>query len=372
MKLTRPLTRSLLVAGKTLTETFRDPILLVLLLVLPVFFMFITYIGYGHTPKTATYGILLLQKTDQARGLLEVLEKTSYADGRLQFSFILVESREDAEEDLKNNRAALLLVLEEDAEGRLHYTIRGDAMNLNFIKASVQMESIILPLLERQQGKPQRIALRGASLTTPRPISEFEAYVPGMMVFAILMNIPQTAMLLGKERRKGTLNRLNTSLLQPVDLLGGISLAQMLIAVVQVMLMLGTAMALGFQIRGSLLLAAGICCALAFGSVGMGLLLGCFMSTDTDALNTGSTVSMLQVMLSGSFFAMPGPLLFTWMAHPISAYDFIPATHGMIVLQQVLSGGAGLEQVWFRSAAVLVLSVVYFFIGVAVFRRASK
>ncbi|MHC1783373.1 MAG: ABC transporter permease [Anaerolineaceae bacterium] len=202
-------------------------------------------------------------------------------------------------------------------------------------------------------------------------MSEFEAYVPGMMVFAILLIIPQTAMLIGRERRRGTLKRLNLSLLRPADLLGGLCLSQMVVAIAQVILMMAAALALGFQNRGSLALAVGIGCALAFGSVGIGLLLGCFMSSDTDALNTGSTVSMLQVMFSGSFFAMPAPILFTWMEHPMSVFDIFPATHGMLALQQVLSGGAGFGQVGFRVTALVVLSAVYFMIGVFVYRRAS-
>ena len=363
------LKRTLLVARKTLVETLRDPILLVFVLGLPVFFMLICYIGYGHTPKTATYPVLVFSNTHQADALLAKISAATYTDGRPNFAIEKISSRDEAETSLKDRKAAALLILEEDAEGVVHYTIRGDALYMSFVKTSSQLEAIIIPWLERQQGKPERFLLQVKPLDRPRPISEFEAYVPGMMVFAILLIIPQTAMLIGRERRWGTLRRLDLSLLHPAELLGGFCLSQLVVAAFQVLLMFASALALGFQNRGSLLLALGIGIILAFSSVGMGLLLGCFIRNDTDALNTGSAVSMIQVFLSGAFFAMPTPILFTWMDHPINLFDFLPASHGMLALQQVLSGGANLAEVGFRCTATLLLSLFYFFLGVLVYRK---
>lgn len=363
------LRRTLLIARKTIVETLRDPILLVFVLGLPAFFMLICYIGYGHTPKTATYPILLLTNTDKADALLTKISTAAYSDGRPNFALMSIGNREEAETSLKDRKAAALLNLEEDSAGQVHYTIRGDALYMNFIKASSQLEAVIIPWLEKQQGKPERFLLQEKPLDHPRPISEFEAYVPGMMIFAILLIIPQTAMLIGRERRWGTLRRLDLSLLRPSELLGGLCLSQLAVAALQVLLMFAAALALGFQNRGSLLLALGIGIILAFSSVGMGLLLGCFIRTDTDALNTGSAVSMIQVFLSGAFFAMPTPILFTLLDHPINLFDFLPASHGMLALQQVLSGGASLTEVAFRTTATLVLSMFYFFVCVLVYRR---
>jgi ABC-2 type transport system permease protein len=360
--------RLLIITRKTLLETVRDPILMVLILGLPAFFLMINYFGYGHQPKAVTYPVWVLNLTNQTNPLLTQLQNANYPDGRPMFHLFTASDRNTAEQALQERSAAALLVMEEKEQG-LFYTIRGDALNMNFVKASVQIEAIILPWLETQQGKPQTIKIKATPLNYPRPSSEFETYVPGMMVFAILLLIPQTAMLIGRERRWGTLERLELSLLKPVELLAGLCLAQLLIAAVQIVIMFAAALALGFQNRGSLLLALLIGLVLALSSIGVGLLVGVFMRSDTDALNTGSAVSMLQVFLSGAFFAMPGPILFTSFHHPISAFDFLPATHVMLALQQVLSGGAGFEQISFRLITAFLLSMVYFLIGVWVFQQ---
>jgi ABC-2 type transport system permease protein len=366
------LNRMLQVTRKTLLETLREPVLLILLLGLPAFFMLICYVGYGTAPKAATYKVLIYTSTSKADDLLEKIAAVTYADGRPNFDLVEIDSLADAEKELIDRKAAALLSLTEGADGQVKYVIRGDALYMNYIKAGAQLEAVVIPWLEAQQDKPQYFAFSMKTLDRPRPVSEFEAYVPGMMVFAILLIIPQTAMLIGRERRRGTLRRLDLSLLKPAELLGGICLAQIVVAVFQIVLMFASALLLGFHNQGSFLLALLIGIFLAFGSVGLGLLLGCFMKNDTDALNTGSMFSMLQVFMSGAFFMMPSPKLFTLFDYQIGVYDFIPATDGMLALQQVLSGGAGLREVWFRTLATLLLSLLIFLVGVLVFSRLNK
>jgi ABC-2 type transport system permease protein len=75
----------------------------------------------------------------------------------------------------------------------------------------------------------------------------------------------------------------------------------------------------------------------------------------------------VQVFLSGAMFPMPVPALFILGSHQVGWFDIFPATHAMIALQQVLTGGAGLETVAFRLGATLLLSVLYFILGVWVF-----
>jgi ABC-2 type transport system permease protein len=190
-----------------------------------------------------------------------------------------------------------------------------------------------------------------------------------MMVFALLMIVPQTAMLLGREARRHTLERLRLSSLSAAELLGGICLSQLLVGLVQVVLVFGAALLLGFHNQGSLLQAVLVGIVLAFGSIGMGLLTACFVENDSQAANVGSTIAMLQVFLSGAFYALPPLTVFTAFGHPIDVFDIFPATHAFTALQGTLTYGAGLRQIGFRLLAAGLLSAVYFVIGVWAFRR---
>ena len=78
---------------------------------------------------------------------------------------------------------------------------------------------------------------------------------------------------------------------------------------------------------------------------------------------------MIQVFLSGSFYQFPSLTVFTLAGHQIDLFDIFPATHGFLALQQVLSYGVGLKEIGFRLGATLVLSILYFVIGVVIFQR---
>jgi hypothetical protein len=78
---------------------------------------------------------------------------------------------------------------------------------------------------------------------------------------------------------------------------------------------------------------------------------------------------MIQVFLSGSFFAMPSFPFFTVMGHDLGPFDAIPATHALFAMQGVLSYGGGLDEVGFRLATALVLSLLTFVLGVGIFQR---
>jgi ABC-2 type transport system permease protein len=240
---------------------------------------------------------------------------------------------------------------------------------MRFITASTLLGNFLSPQLDALVGLPKALRFVEQPLDTVAPVNEFDAYTPGMIVFAILLLIPQTAMVLARELRWGTLQRLRLTLVRARDLWVGVSLAEMVLALGQVVLMFAAALALGFHNRGSLLNAVVVGLGLSFSAIGFGLMVACFSDNDSDALNIGSTVTMLQVFMSGAFFALPPLTVFTLAGHEIGLFDFLPATHGILALQQVLVGGAGLEEIWFRMVAMVGLSLVYFAAGVVIFAQ---
>jgi ABC-2 type transport system permease protein len=351
----------------------REVQLLVLTLLVPAAFVVITALGYGNVKKLPTSTVLVLDRSGlQATAYIQQLQDQHYADGRSVFNLKMVANPADAEELLKAQKAALLLTFSRASQGNVMRTVRGDATSAAFITGSTALEAALQPQAEKLAGLSPVIALDSEPLGLFTPETEFDAYAPGMMVFAILMLIPQTAMLIGRELRWGTLRRLQLSPLKTWELFLGIALAQGVVAVVQVVVMFLTARLVGYHAQGSLLAAILIGLVLSAGSIGMGLVLACFISNDSEALNTGGTVSMLQVFLSGAFFAINGPVILKISSYAVGPFDLLPATHAMQALQQVLTGGASLLQVGFRVTATAVLSVLYFMFGVVIFEWKRK
>jgi ABC-type multidrug transport system permease subunit len=308
---------------------------------------------------------------DQSNGLANddvmALRAARYSDGRAMFQITSVSSDDGTDAMLRDKKAAGLVIFTLDGKGFLARTVKGDATNMAFINASSYLEKTLTPVEERREGLNPVAVVTDEELSLHMPQTDFDAFAPGVMIMAILLLIPQTATLIGREIRTGTIQLLQMSPLSTLQWFAGISLAQMVTAFGQVVVMLVMAKALGFHTQGSLVLAVVICLILSFSSIGLGLLTACLIHNDSEALNTGSVFSMLQVFLSGAFFPFNSTTLLTVGGHELGVFDLIPATHAMTILRQSLVCGAGYETIAFRLWVMVGLSVLYFLFGIVFF-----
>ncbi len=360
--------KALLIARKTLIELWREPLLLGLIIGLPLLFLIITALGYGY-PLLATYPIRIALRSSQTQAvsLIQEIDSCKYFNGKPCFSIIKVEQPSDAEAALMARTASALLII--DSLHPLQVEIRGDALNMNFIRASTLLEEKIRRWSAVESQRVESLKIVERYVQDEGPLTGFDQYTPGMIVFAILLLIPQSAMLVGKEIRTRTLKRLRLTRSNAFDIVAGYTLAQMVVSIIVIALSISTAMLLGFHNRGSFFLAMITGLILSFSAIGLGLLTACFIKDDSQAINIGSVVTMLQVFISGAFFPMP-PVIIGYLAgHPVSPFDIIPATHGMIALQQVISYGAGFKDVSYRLYACFSLSLFFFLIGVLIFHN---
>jgi ABC-2 type transport system permease protein len=360
--------RALIVARKSLLEMVRELQLLGLIVLLPLIFLVITAVSYSD-PFLATHPVWVISPDPGNAGLVAALESQQYANGQPIFDVTLTTDQVAAEKALKEQTVTALALIAPDATGALSVTLRGDALYMPFYKASTIMGRVIQEYADSAAGLPRIVQINEEPLSAASPRNWFDWYVPGNTVFALMLIIPQTAMLVAREIRWNTLRRLRITRLRAWDLLAGISLAQMIVAVFQVVIMFIGALALGFHNQGSLLLAVFVGLAICFSAVGQGLIVACFVENDSQAANLGATVAMFQVFLSGSMYPLPPLTLFTLVGHQSDLFDIFPSTHGFLALQQVVNYGMGLREVGFRLGATLLLSVLYFAVGVLIFQR---
>lgn len=356
------------VAQKSLLEFWREFQLLALVLLLPLVFLGIYAVSYSASPLV-TYPLAVINQTPAGEGLIEYLQAQQYDNGKPVFALNLTTDRSAAEIALKSQKIAALLVISTNATGKLITTVKGDALFNQFYSASPRLETAITRYADKIAGKPEAVRIQTQAMAAGAPQSEFDLYAPGVIIFALLLLIPQTAMLVAREIRWDTLRRLRLTPMSAWELLGGIGLAQMVVAVIQVITLLVGAKLMGFHNYGSPGVAMAVGLVIAFSAIGLGLMVACFVEDDSQATNIGSSVSMVQVFLSGAFFQLPAPTVFTLAGHPIGVFDIFPATHGFLALQQALSYGANLGEISFRLGLTLLLSLAYLAAGVIIFQR---
>ncbi len=367
--------KALLVARKSLIEVLRELQLLALELLLPLVFLGITAASYA-TPLQVTYPILVIDPNHNQVDLVKTMQTAQYASGRPIFAVRFVDDPQAAEAALKDKSAVILVTITERS-GIPDLNLRGDALNMQYYRASAILGSLARRNSDQKTGRPELFKINEEGLSAPAtsttkisgPQTTYDLYAPGMIVFAILMIIPQTAMLVSREIRWKTLRRLRLTRLTALDLLGGISLSQLVVAFIQVLVVFLAARWMGFHNQGSLWLAMLVGMVLSISAIGMGLLVACFVENDSQAANVGATVSMLQVFLSGAFYQLPPLTLFSLAGHQIDLFDIFPATHSFMALQQVLTYGNNLSQIAFRLTAAILLSGIYFVLGVMIFQK---
>lgn len=367
--------KALLVARKSLIEVLRELQLLALELLLPLIFLGITAASY-NTPLQVTYPIFVNDPDHSQIALVNTWQSAQYTSGRSIFDVAYVDDPQSAEAALKDKSAVIFVTITEQA-GIPDLNFRGDALNMQYYRASAILGSLARRYFDQESERPELFKLNEESLNAHAastisisgPQTTFDLYAPGMIVFAILMLIPQTAMLVSREIRWKTLRRLRLTRLTALDLLGGVSLSQWVVAFIQVLVIFWAAGWMGFHNQGSFWLALLVGMILSFSAIGMGLLVAGFVENDSQAANVGATVSMLQVFLSGAFYQLPPMTLFTLAGHQIDLFDIFPATHSFMALQQVLTYGDSLPQIAFRLAASLLLSGLFFVVGVVIFQK---
>ncbi|MGZ4847764.1 MAG: ABC transporter permease, partial [Halobacteriota archaeon] len=125
--------------------------------------------------------------------------------------------------------------------------------------------------------------------------SLFDYMVPGLIVFALLLQISVVAGNTVRDIEKGTLDRMKLSKMRSFDLLFGMFTVWSLITVIQVLILIGVAILLGYKHQGdlnSLALASLIGVIAGMASISLALIIASFASTERQAATMSAMLSM--------------------------------------------------------------------------------
>jgi ABC-2 type transport system permease protein len=216
---------------------------------------------------------------------------------------------------------------------------------------------------------PRPVTLNEIPLGASNSRSEFENYIPGLLVMAVVLMVFQAAMMPARDIESGALRRLRLTPITSFEYLGGLSIWMTLIAILSILVTFATAVALGFRSQGPLWMAILIDIIAALSIIGVGLVVACLSKTVSQAFVIANFPLGLLMFLTGAVFPLPRPTLFTLFGHPFSYPDLLPPTHAVIALNKIFTLGAGVHEVLFELSALVLLTLFYFGIGVWLFQR---
>lgn len=328
------------------------------------------------------YSVLILNEdTGDLQPLIDTFKQVTYPDGKPLLMVEIVTDRAAAEETLKNRDAEVLLIIPPDFTAALQaaqnnqtitpasVTFVGDLTNPYYAVAGVMTQAALDQYIQAATGQIRPVQMVEQALGASAARTEFENYVPGLMIFAVIMLVFLAAMMVTRESETCTLRRLRTTRMTTWEFLGGTSAAVAAIGVAAVILTFATAVLLGFRSQGPIWVAVFIGAVTSLSIIGVGMLVACFSKTATQAFIIANFPLALFMFFSGAMFPLPRVPLFEFGGHPVGLYDILPPTHAVVALNKVLTHGAGLGDVTYEIGSLLILSIVYFAAGAWLFER---
>jgi len=326
---------------KSLKEQARDWSTMSLSLIIGPFFVLLYWL---MIPSGSTaYGVMVLNQDIGSSGAdtIAVMETLSYASGDPLLDVTTVTDREEAETLLQDRDAEVLIIIPEDFSETLltaslgdesatsAITLVGDLTNPYYAVGAIMASSAIDEYVQHITSETRPITIEEIALGASGGRSEFDLYVPGT----------------------------------------GISLSTILLGIIALLLTFLVAMALGFESQGPIWAAMLIGSITAIAVVGVGLIVAAFSKTVSQAFIIANFPLIFFMFFSGAVFPLPRIRLFEVAGRVISLYDVIPSTHAVVALNKILTLGAGLIDVPYELVSLVVLSALYFAIGIWLFHQ---
>ncbi len=255
-------------------------------------------------------------------------------------------SLDKATDDIKSRKIVLCIIIPEDFS---HSVLSGINYKINLtegspvdstltnINASVgirgdsgyqtyqQLQTEISDALQRFTSHFYGIALIGGQFSiqtediTSVAFTPFDYYIPGFLIFGVILGSASIGFIVGTERAHGTLDRLRISRISPIEYLTGLSVSQILVLSCQVAIMLIAGYIFGFRGKGNPIYSFFFGVLATIPAIGLGLIIAAIDKTGENASGISAVLSAPVGFLSGAFLPLPDVVLLP---------DFLPTGTG--------------------------------------------
>ena len=397
------------IAFKAAKELVRDRRGLVMILIFPMFFMIVfgfAFGGMGEENKPHNLAVvnndegatlpLTSEKLNLGDNFTQVLKDVEYQDSDVKIFNITETSQEEADELLKDRKVDAAVIIPANFSESILTSLNGvNSSNTVLIRGDTGYmefgvsQGILVGIIEQYQDElsvglqsqltgvnvqpsPKLIASDVESLPGTESFTSFDYLAPGMIVFAIILLATTVASALTREVDRGTLSRLKMSKMRSFDFLFGNMVPWSLVAAVQVLLLLGIALLIGFNWQGglnSILLAMVVGVIGGLASVSLGMIIASFARNDQQATNLATIITVPMSFLTGAFFQLPQVVVANVMGQQFQIYEILPWTHTLTALRTVLTFGGGWNDIAYQVGWSVLLTAIIFFLGVVIFSQ---
>ena len=375
---------------KTFRENLREWKILILALVFGPFFVYMMYAYFGAA--SPSYDLLVVDRDQPlvladgrpfqaGRELRSAWDRLKYPDGKAVFKVRVSSDVEEARRQLKNREADLLVRIPPDFSRSLEAYRRdrsqpisrvintGDESSARFMVAASFADAVSYSYVASAVGAELPVAVDFEGLGAGRSPSDFDLYVPALLVLAIIMVMFTAAASLIKEVDKGTITRLMLSRLTTLEFLSAVSLNQLFIGLAGLGLSYAAAASVGYHSGGSVLLFFLVGAVSILSVIAISLIVAAFLRTIFELLTVGVFPFFILMFFSESMFPLPKVVFFRLAGHTFYVNDVLSTSLSVRAFNKILNFNAGLKDVSFELAGIILLAAAYMAVGVWRFKR---
>jgi ABC-2 type transport system permease protein len=359
---------------KEIIQISRDPLTLVLMLVVPM--MQLLIFGYAINTdvrdiKTAVYN---LDVGRDSRELLAAFENTDYfqiieyvgSDDELNNAIVSGRAKvgikipPDYSERLLSNRQAAVLVLIDGSDS----SVASQSLQVSTsVGLTESMKRLTNDIVNRAREMP--IEVRPKMLFNPDARSA-NFMVPGLVVIIMqIITTMLTAFSIVRERERGTLEQLLVTPVRPFGLMLGKLAPYGLIGIFETCTVLAV-MRIVFDvpINGSPLLLLALSVVFLFTALGIGLLISTRAQNQMQALQLAWLIMLPSVLLSGFMFPRDSmPVIMQVIG------SLVPATHFIEIIRGIVLRGATFDDVASETFILAAMGIVLIVLSALRFRK---
>lgn len=357
---------------KEFIQVLRDPIALVLLLIMPVFLLFIFGYAINLDIRNIPLAVFNLDRTEFARSLTDrfitsgyfTLKKQIISENEIQELLdrgtvkAVIKIPRNFQKDILNGKNTPVQVILDGTDSN------SANITMGYVKAILQAESMrVIFTLLNTNGQP--FTAKSASLDI-RPniwynpeLSSINFLVPGIIgIIIMVIGAIRMSISLVREKEQGTIESLMVSPLKPIELMIGKITPYILIVFVDLLLIvLAGRCFFGVPFRGSIMLFLVLSLIFLGSALGMGLYISAISKTSQVAWLIGFLATILpSIILSGFVFPIQSmPKLIQLVTY------LLPVRYYLVILRGIILKGVGFSVLYpeaiilFCFAAVTIL-----------------
>ena len=375
---------------KSLKEQIRDYWILLIVVLLAPFFILVYYLMLeGENP---VYDVLLVNNDEGIRigsrytinlgdSLIVYLEGQAGQYEEIMLNYFHEDNRETAMDKLRDEKADVLLVIpsgftravlsdQTPDDGPAVLELAGNITDMHYVIGAVWTEELFNQFIILSTGIKFPVQWTETQLGHSGERTDFELYVPGMLILAIIMMMFSASAAIVREPEIQTLKRLKLSRLSAFEFLTGVSLIQIIVAAISLFLALLTAIGLGYRvIPGTLWYLILVAFLTSLSVIAFSLIFAAFCRSIKDVAIIGTFPLLIFMFFTGAAMPLNGGKLFTLGNFEFNVNGILAPSHAINALNKVLVMGQEPARTIPDISALILLTVIYFAFGVWIFNK---